>query len=203
MTLTQELAQALRGAEQYVKGRMFQLTSIDADKQTIAGVATDLKQIAAALDRFAAEPPTSPSCPQCGAPGLLYECVACSASSYPPTSRGSEGEAKPVAWLITGSRIFVDCASTSKQQAENTLASRNNDGSRIQPLFAVPPPAQPSAEAWRQAIGDWWNSVGWKASQIEIEEMDDWIETRAREIHAASCATMKGANSSQSEEPRT
>jgi hypothetical protein len=28
--------------------------------------------------------PAEPSCPDCNAPGLLYECVHCSASNYPP-----------------------------------------------------------------------------------------------------------------------
>jgi hypothetical protein len=33
--------------------------------------------------------PAEPSCPYCNAPGLLYECVHCSASNYPAAPKGA------------------------------------------------------------------------------------------------------------------
>ena len=51
-----------------------------------------------AVKRFA--PPqqqAEPVCPECKA-AVLYECVACSSNNYPPSARGEQQQAEPVAF---------------------------------------------------------------------------------------------------------
>ena len=49
---------------------------------------TDLRQAAQQAE---------PVCPECKA-AVLYECVACSSNNYPPSARGEQQQAEPVAF---------------------------------------------------------------------------------------------------------
>lgn len=186
MTLTQELAQALRVARDNLEY---------ACDETGAHCLNVFNQIDAALHRYDAEPPLADwlrrkllanddtNC-EVGL-GLGHaSCLCC----------GHVG--KPKAQLISNAEVYVceGCWTLANVGAEPPT-SRGSEGELKWKIARIPDPPFPNdLIVVTNAQGD----------HVEIVRGDQPVLwAYFAEIHAASCAGGKSANSSQSEEPRT
>jgi hypothetical protein len=80
------------------------------------------------------------------------------APSAPEQPSAAVEEAKPVAWMVTGGRAFVDRAFMTEARARNSVEDRK-DGARVAPLYTAPPEPlrvgalSDAAEAYLEAQG--------------------------------------------------
>lgn len=178
MTLTQELAQALRELHDDIAGRF------DMDSpSTNPGMKHAIANARAALARYDAEPAdrycqivgmVCGNSPSCGESAVVWtkngdmQCAECghpmTQKTEPPTSRGSEGE-------VIGEVIRIPPDENAKGPFPKYVRWLKVPYCGMK-LYAAPPPAQPSAEAWRQAI------IQYGVPQYRA----DHIEAKAREL---------------------
>ena len=111
------------------------------------------------MDDDDAQPVQEPVCPECKA-GVLYECVACSSSNYPP----QRTEQEPVAWMydwFCDGKLITGWIAHSEPEIPKSMALN------IRPLYTTPPQrpwVEPTSNEWFE----WWR-VSPVANETEAE----------------------------------